>query len=110
MHCALPFCSTSDNVVTLEELLGAYGSLFRVAVQKILVDEGFELGSGLPNLQLAREIQDSIGWFLEDQGFETDWESLQLFLEWADRQGILLDLSLDPELSLLAGTQTAVAC
>ena len=35
--------------------------------------------------------------FLGNQGFQAVWESLQLFLEWAERQGILVDLSLDPD-------------
>jgi hypothetical protein len=93
MHGALPFCSISANVVTLDEVLGDYDSLFQIAVHRILLAEGFEIGSGLPNLQLAREIQEAVGWCLEDQGFKADWESLQLFLDWADRQGILVDLN-----------------
>ena len=95
MLCALPFCSTSANVVALDEVLGAYDSLFQIAVHKALITEGFELESGLPNLQLAREIRDSIDCFLKDQGHTAAWESLQLFLEWAAGQGILVDLSLD---------------
>jgi hypothetical protein len=95
MHCALPFCSASANVVPLDEVLGAYESAFQVAVRKALLEEGFDTGRGLPNLQLAREIRDAIGWFLEDRDFDQDWESLRLFLEWADCRGILVDLSPD---------------
>ncbi len=95
MHCALPFCSTSVNVVALDEVLGAYDGLFRLAVHKALLEDGFEMGNGLPNLQLAREIREAIGCFLEAQGQEAPWESLKLFLEWAERQGILVDLSPD---------------
>jgi hypothetical protein len=97
MQYALPFCSTSANVVALEEVLGTYGRLFQLAVRHVLFEEGFEIGNGLPNLQLAREIRDSIQGFMENQGFEADWESFQSFLEWADRQGVLVDLSLDPD-------------
>ena len=96
MLCALPFCSTSANVVALDEVLGAYDSRFQSAVREALIEEGFEPENGLLNLQLAGEIRDSIGWFLVNRGFEAAWESLQLFLEWADRLGILVDLSLDP--------------
>jgi len=95
MHCALPFCSTSVNIVALDEVLGAYDMAFRTAVHRALIEEGFERGTGLPNLQLARDIQDAVGWFLESHGFRPAWESLRLFLEWADRQGILVDLGLD---------------
>jgi hypothetical protein len=95
MQCALPFCPTSGNVVALDEVMDAYDARFQRAVREALAKEGFEVGSGLPNLQLAREIQDSIGWFLENTGFRASWESLRLFLEWADRQGILVDLSQD---------------
>jgi hypothetical protein len=95
MHCALPFCSTSANVVALSEVLGAYESPFQIAVLEALAVEGFDMGSGLPNLQLAREIQDSIGGAMEHQGLGAPWESLRSFLEWADRQGILVDLGLD---------------
>lgn len=95
MHCALPFCSASANIVPLDEVLGAYERAFQSAVRKALLAEGFEVGRGLPNLQLAREIRDAIGGFLEDLGFDQEWESLRLFLEWADFQGILVDLSPD---------------
>jgi hypothetical protein len=97
MHCALPFCSASANVVTLNEVLSAYDTRFQLAVRQVLLGEGFDMGSGPPNLQLAREVQESIGWSLANQGFASDWESLQLFLEWADRQGTLLDLNPDPD-------------
>ena len=97
MHFALPFCSTSANVVALDEVLTAYDTLFQIAVHNALVKEGFELGYGLPNLQLAREIREAIGWSLEDQGFGVAWESLHWFLEWAEHQGILVDLNLDPD-------------
>lgn len=97
MYFALPFCSTSVNVVALDEMLEAYDSRFRLAVQQTLVEEGFELGTGLPNLQLPQEIRDAIGWSLENQGFDQDWDSLKLFLEWAEHQGILVDLGGVPE-------------
>lgn len=98
MHCALPFCSTSVNVVALCEVLEAYDSPFRTAVHSALIEEGFDLGGRLPNLQLAGEIRDAIGGSLGSQGFDLAWESLRLFLEWAGHQGVLLDLcpDLDP--------------
>lgn len=95
MHCALPFCSTSANVVALDEVLDAYDMAFRIAVHRALIEEGFEVGGSLPNLQLAREIREAIGGFLERQGFEAAWDSLRSFLEWAGGQGVLVDLSLD---------------
>lgn len=97
MHFALPFCSTSANVVGLDEMLDAYDSRFRLAVQRALLEEGFEPGVPWPNLQLAREIRDAIGWALENQGFDQDWDSLKLFLEWAEHQGILLELGAAPD-------------
>lgn len=92
MHFALPFCPTSANVVALEDVLEAYDSLFRIAVHKTLIEEGFELTPDLPNLQLARELRDAVGGSLVNQGFEEAWDSFALFLEWAEQQGILLDL------------------
>ncbi len=97
MHFALPFCSISANVVALDEVLDAYDTRFRLAVRRTLLEEGFELGMGLPNLQLAREIREAIGWSLENLGFEQDWDSLKLFLEWAERQGVLVDLNPAPD-------------
>jgi hypothetical protein len=96
MHFALPFCSVSANVVALDDVLDAYDSRFRLAVHRALLEEGFELGMGLPNLQLAQEIREAIGWFLENEGFDQDWSSMKLFLEWAEHQGILVDLSPAP--------------
>ncbi len=96
MHFALPFCSASANVVALEEVLSAYDDPFRIAVQETLLVEGFELSSRLPNLQLARDIQEALGGALVEQGYGAPWESLQYFLEWAEHQGILVDLSLEP--------------
>jgi hypothetical protein len=94
MHFALPFCSASANVVALDEVLTAYDPRFQVAVHRILLEQGFEVDGGLPNLQLAMELRDAIGGSLEDQGYGLDWESLDWFLEWADHQGILVDLNL----------------
>lgn len=96
MYFALPFCSTSVNIVPLDEMLEAYDSRFRLAVQQSLIEEDFEPGSGLPNLQLPQEIRGAIGWSLENQGFDEDWDSLRLFLEWAEQQGILVDLGAAP--------------
>jgi hypothetical protein len=97
MPYSLPFGAISANVVALDEVLGAYETRFQGAVHRALLQEGFEVESGLPNLQRALEIRDAIGWFLKNQGYEAAWESLQMFLEWADRQGVLVDLSLDPD-------------
>lgn len=93
MLCAPPFSPASANTVALDEVLDAYDTSFRLAVRRILREEGFETAGGFPELQLARDIRDAIGWELGRQGYVAAWESLRLFLDWADRQGILLDLS-----------------
>jgi hypothetical protein len=79
------------NVVPLEEVLSSYELPFQVAVREALVWEGFDLMAGLPNLQLAREILSSIAW-LGESGYDRSWKSLKKFLEWADHQGVLVDL------------------
>lgn len=93
MPCALPFSPISANTVALDEVLGAYDTAFRIAVHRILLEEGFEVGREFPDLQLAKDLRDALGWRLRRQGHEAAWESLLRFLAWADRQGILLDLN-----------------
>lgn len=83
------------NVVSLEEALVSYDLPFRAAVREALVWEGFEFTGGLPNLQLAREILSSIRW-LGENGYSRSWDSFRKFLEWADHQGILVDLCAEP--------------
>jgi hypothetical protein len=82
-----------ENVVSLDDLLADYDLCFRAAVCRALAEQGYELGSELPNLQLARELQASLGAFLEAQGFEPELTLLQRFLDWAEREGVLVDLS-----------------
>jgi hypothetical protein len=66
-------------------------------VYRSLLEEGFELGVGLPNLQLAGEVREAIGWSMENRGFSQEWDSLKLFLEWAEHRGVLLDLNPTPD-------------
>jgi len=87
------------NVVTLEEALVSYDLPFRAAVREALVWEGFEFTGGLPNLQLAREVLSSIRW-LGENGYSRSWDSFRKFLEWADQQGVLLDLCAEPTCSV----------
>jgi hypothetical protein len=88
------------NVVSLENVLAAYDPAFQTAVREALLWEGFELtGGGLPNLQLAREILVSIGW-LAQSGYGRSWESFRQFLEWANHQGVLVNLGFEPALAM----------
>jgi len=83
------------NVVSLESVLAGYDPAFRTAVREALLWEGFELsGSGLPNLQLAREILNAIGW-LGEGGYSLAWEPFRQYLEWASRQGVLVNLGFE---------------
>ena len=83
------------NVVSLDNLLAEYDPAFRSAVREALIWEGFELtGSGLPNLQLAREILSSIGW-LSESGYGRSWEAFRQYLEWAGHQGVLVNLGFE---------------
>ena len=93
MLCAPPFSPASANTVALDDVLDTYDTVFRLAVHRVLREEGFELACGFPELQLARDVRDAVGWELQRQGYEAAWESLRCFLDWADCQGILLDLS-----------------
>lgn len=87
------------NVVCLDDVLSPYDGAFRAAVREALVWDGFEFTKGIPNLQLAREILVSIGW-LSEIGHGSAWSSLRRFLEWADRQGVLVNLGFEPPLKL----------
>jgi len=83
------------NVVSLESVLSTYDPAFRTAVREALLMEGFELsGSGLPNLQLAREILNAISW-LGEGGYGYPWESFRQYLEWASHQGVLVNLGFE---------------
>ena len=82
------------NVVSLENVLSSYDPAFQTAVREALLWEGFELTGGLPNLQLAREILSSIAW-LGESGYDRSWESFRQFLEWANHQGVLVNLGFE---------------
>ena len=90
--CCLVMAPAVENVVSLDEILEGYTPGFRQAVCQALAAEGFELDSDLPDLQLAREVQASVGGFLDAQGYEPELMALQRFLDWAEREGVLVDL------------------
>jgi len=92
-----PVIPEAANVVCLDDVLSPYDGAFRAAVREALVWDGFEFTGGIPNLQLAREILVSIGW-LAEIGHSSAWSSLRRFLEWADNQGVLVNLGLEPSL------------
>ena len=88
------------NVVPLEEVLSSYEAPFQAAVREALVWEGFEFTKGgLPNLQLAREILTSIRW-VGESGYDHSWNSFRKFLEWADHQGVLVNLESESPVGL----------
>ncbi|HNX95474.1 MAG TPA: hypothetical protein PKL14_09960 [Holophaga sp.] len=87
--------SMTANVVCLDEVLSSYQSPFRAAIREALAWEDFEFTQGIPNLQLAREILVSIG-CQSDFGDTQAWNSFRRFLEWADRQGVLVNLDHRP--------------
>lgn len=97
MYCTLPVRPASDNIMALGDLLAGYDEAFRIMVCRSLAEEGFEFYSDLPNLQLAREIREVVGWSLDNQGFDQELAHLQMFLEWADHQGVLVDVSQIPD-------------
>ena len=87
------------NVVSLEHVLAPYDSSFRTAVKEALLWEGYELAGGFPDLQLAKEILNSIGW-LGESGYGRSWESLKQFLEWASQRGVLVNLGFESALAM----------
>ena len=81
----------STNIIALSGILKDATAIFRRAVVEALAKEGFELDETLPNLQLACETLDAIGW-LESRGHGHQWSRFEEALRAADREGILLDL------------------
>ena len=73
MLCASPISPASANTVTLDDVLDTYDTVFRLAVHRVLRDEGFEVSCGFPELQLAREVRDAVGWELQRQGYVAAW-------------------------------------
>jgi hypothetical protein len=81
------------NVLPLDDLLASSSPVFRQAVLEALMKAGFDMAFTMefPNLQMATEILDSIGYSLMNK-FPREWARLQRSLDQASRSGVLVDV------------------